>query len=105
MTKTIVLTIAIWGLGIGSAAALVTTLSRRPTPVAEAPAPPPPVVAEIVPNIEHFKIPKPIAVAPEKVRSHLRLPTKPAKPKKDMRCTGWRPLQIGPIDRGVRYCQ
>jgi hypothetical protein len=102
-TKTVVATIAIWALGISSAAALVNTLARRPAPEPQAALAPEPKHEESPPNIEHFKIPMPLVVAPAKVRSQLRLPVKPAK--HPMRCSGWKSLQIGPIDRGVRYCQ
>ena len=106
MKKTVFATIAIWLTGVGSAAALVTTLTRPPKPVAHdemaqtEPAPP-----EAPPNIDRFKVPKPLpALSPAAVRSQIRIPLK-AKPKKEMRCGAPRSLQIGPIDRSVRYCQ
>jgi hypothetical protein len=102
-TKLVIVTIGIWASGIGSAAALVTTLARKPV------APPATEVAHAAvahdpePDVEHFKVPKPLEfVSAPKVRSQLRLPSKKAK---TMRCGEYKPLQIGPVDRGVRYCQ
>jgi hypothetical protein len=103
MTKTVLATIAIWTLGISSAAALVNSLARRPAPEPQAALAAEPEREVAPPNIEHFKVPRPLAIAPAKIRSQLRRPAKPAK--REMRCSGWRSLQIGPIDRGVRYCR
>ena len=102
MKKIVLATIAIWAAGIGSAAALVNTLAKPPVPVAQveapAPAPAPP------PNVEHFKVPRPMALAPvvKAVRTQIRAPK---RVKREMKCGEWKSLQIGPVDRGVRYCK
>jgi hypothetical protein len=106
MKKTVLATIAIWGLGISSAAALVNTLAKPPVPkqVAEAAPPPPAETAPI--DLDQFKVPRPsIVSAPVKaLRAQLQVPVK-AVPKRDMKCTEFRSMQFGPVDHGVRYCK
>jgi hypothetical protein len=106
LTKTTIVTLSIWAAGISSAAALVHTLTR--SPVATEPqhvaAPHEPVsIGEVVPspNIEKFKVPRPLVV-PAHVRSQLRF----NRTKRGGRhCSNWKPLASGPITQGVRYCE
>jgi hypothetical protein len=105
MKKTVLATIAIWFAGIGSAAALVTTLARPPKPMAhEEMSQPEPAPPEPPPNIDHFKVPKPLdALSPAKVRAQIKVPFK--RKTKEMRCSSPHSMQMGEIDRSVRYCQ
>jgi hypothetical protein len=95
-----VVTVAIWLTGVSSAAALANVLTKPPTPVVKAEAPALPAV-EVPPNLDHFKIPTP-NVEPVRVRSQIGFVR--AK-KTEKRCSDWKPMQLGPIDRGVRYCE
>lgn len=100
--KTITLvTVGIWLTGVSSAAALVTTLAKPPAPVeavkTEAPRDPAP---EVVLNLDSFKLPRP-NVEPPKVRSQLTF----SRPKKkQLKCSGPKSMNLGPIDKTVRYC-
>jgi hypothetical protein len=105
MTKTLLATIAIWGAGISSAAALVNTLAKPPVaPVAAVEAPKPEEPAP-PPNVDHFKVPKPLAAAAPKVRAQVKVPVKKAKAVGMTHCTTERSMQMGPIDHSVRYCR
>jgi hypothetical protein len=103
MRKLVLVTVGIWAVGIGSAAALVTTLARKPVPVVQEALARESGREEPVADIERFKVPGPLVVAAPKLRAQIRMPGSPAKRK--MRCSGFKPMQIGPIDHGVRYCE
>jgi len=103
-TKWVLVTIAVWGAGIGSAAALVKTLTLPLLPKAPVEAVHDLVREAPLPDIDNFKVPGPIATPViAKVRSHVRPPAK--RPKREMRCGEFKSMQIGPVDRGVKYCQ
>jgi hypothetical protein len=103
MRKVVVATIAIWAAGMGSAAALVTTLSRPPVPVSPTELAREPAREEPPPDLARFKVPRPLDLlsAPAKVRSEVRLPI---KPRREMKCGAFRSMQAGPMDHAVRYC-
>jgi hypothetical protein len=102
--KTVIATIAIWAMGISSAAALVSTLARPPAAKAQLESPV--AVPEPPVDISGFKVPVASLVASpaQIVRAQLHAPAKPAKPR-DMKCSAFRSMQLGPVDRGVRYCK
>jgi hypothetical protein len=103
MRKLVVATIAIWAAGMGSAAALVTTLSRQPLPVGHTELAREPAREEPPPDIARFKVPRPFEMlSAPKVRSQLNVPV---KPRREMKCGAFRSMQAGPVDQAVRYCQ
>lgn len=96
-----VVTVAIWLTGVSSAAALASVLVRPPTPAPAPIAETPPVADEPPPNLEHFKLPIP-QVEPAKVRSQVGfVRTK----KAEKRCSDFKPMNLGPIEKSVRYCE
>src|SRR5262245_53702649 len=103
MKKMTIVTVAIWLTAVSSAAALVNVLAHPPSPVVEAlkidvPRDPAP---EIPVNLDHFKVPRP-NIEPARVRTQLSF----SRAKKiELRCSGWKSMQLGPVDRSVRYCQ
>jgi len=115
MKKIAIVALLTWTGGIASAATLGYTL-RRPTPDNVEP-----VASEVPESLGTIatagltvatRAPSTPSLEPVLTLRNTRPPppprhTKPVSTKisTGMRCTGWRPLNAGPIDHSVRYCQ
>jgi hypothetical protein len=105
-TKSTIFMLGIWAAALGSAGALVFSLTR--------PLVPPPSPFEDAPISHASTVPEgaqPAHVtAPRELHAsnvHVNSFAPKAKPRDitEMHCSDWRPLAMGPVTQGVRYCE
>lgn len=105
MRKTTLAVFVVWTAGLCSASALAYTLVKKPVPVAQVEEKKEPTEA-LVPNIEGFKVPKPMVMAPvvKAVKAQITQTVKrPVAKQHGMKCTSWKSMSTT-VAQSVRYC-